>query len=268
MREATMPDEQTGKPGDSTALEPQTEPGSAPVEGTNEDGELILGKFKSDEDVRTGYKNLESEASKMAQERAALKRQIQDYEEKTQFSEVLTQVSERITPKDEPKPLDFEKFCTDHADEWDGHSGIMARDLAAAMGSWQEADTKAVNARMAAMETASGEKMSALETRVIKQSQEYTENRDAVEALMAEGITLDRAIVLATKFRAPDSELATRLRPAASITSTVVPETTVAKDEFYFADDAEEADYIQRHGIMVVKDMATSGGKKLRGTYA
>lgn len=256
-----MPEETEGKPDASAA------PGTvvAAPEGKSGD-DKILGKFESQEALEKAYQSVESEASKMAQERAALARELEALKEKTQLGQTLERLNESLAAKAD-EPQDFETFYAEHEDDWCENPAHIARDMGQMYKGWQEQSQSAIDARIKALEEASKSGHAELSERMVKQSQEYVENREAIEALVAENIPLDRAMALAVKFGAPDSELAERLRPSASVQATVVPETAEVKDEFYFSSDAEEAAYLAERGVQTIKGMAALQGKKLRGKY-
>jgi len=223
-------------PDDSAAQEVQV-----PDKFKGEDGQV------NQSELAKSYVSLESEASRMSQELAQAKKELEAAQTSGKMLSTLEQIANQTkAPEAEPEVVDFEKFCEDHAEEWESNPSKMGRDVTALMSEWQRSDSQAMEKKMEDKFAKLMAGQEALQNTIATSRPEYLEHQARItEVQELYGMTLEAATRFAQDEKASQPPEQAQATPSAAVPGTRTTGGTQVREEPRLS-EAEINDYKRR----------------------
>jgi hypothetical protein len=228
-------------PSQTLDVNTQETDGSAPEQDTAQT-ELILGKYKTMTDLEKGEAEREKLFGRQADELGKARSEIEALRQQVQMKDVLQAIANNTKPKEQSTSLDAESFASKLGEKWIEDPKAVAKELLGVSSHWVSESEKKTLSEVNMLKQELENKTKSLEELIEKLSPEYQEHKDAIDAMMSEGIPMATAKNLVKKLASASGSSGqffspTRIKPPASITPTRVsaPDTKpVANAEFMF----------------------------------
>lgn len=184
---------------------------ASPANADNE-GKLIMGKFKTAEDLAKAYEESEKAMRKAQQEASEARKQAESLAERASLAETLSKLNESLQPK-KTEP-DWGAFVEDLAELSRTDPGEATKKLTSAVGAWvAEEGNKSKSYAENLVKELKGELKKLQEN--VEKDDFYRENQATVDGLIADGMSLSKAKDWARKFA--KTEMPGRQEPPSSL---------------------------------------------------
>jgi len=158
---------------------------------TSTPAKLLFGKFKDETEAEKAYRELERKLGEQGSEVGNLRKELSSVQERTQLSDVLTKLSERMEHK-QPE-VDFEKFADELSAGMAENPTEATKKLLKAVGSWTASDRdtllKEIKSLKGDIEKIRGDLTEKLET----SDDFYIANKEMINEMVQGGMRLGEA---------------------------------------------------------------------------
>ena len=226
---------------------------------TDASGKLIFDKYKTLDEAAKGYKELEKKFTEVSTEKSRLAEMAQMNDALKALAGAVSKVNEK---SEEKPPVDFEPYLESLASKWTEDPKAGLKEISGMVNSWI-AD-EGVKSKKYADEKLTGltNEINSLKENIIKSSSDYSENKDDVEALIKEGLSLSKALGVVKSLKS--KYVPERITPPGIIGGVNASAGTKAKGNEYFSSPDERQTFIDRFGEDIVKDMEAEHKRKVR----
>ena len=153
------------------------------------------GKFKDTGALVAGYAHVESHASRVTAENAALKERMAQLEQNAGLAERLDKLMDNTTPKPKETTVQtFEEFVESNKERWeDGGIETAVSDMARLVGSWNQHTKSEITGLVDKQIGELKAEAAALREAMAKSDTVYQQNAPRVETLVKRGMSLEAA---------------------------------------------------------------------------
>lgn len=199
---------------------------ASPANADNE-GKLIMGKFKTTDELGKAYEESEKAMRKAQQEASDARKQAESLLEKANLTETLSRLNEHLQPK--TKEPDWGAFMEELAELSRTDPGEATKKLTTAVGSWiAEGENKSKSYADTLMKEMKAELKQLREG--VEKDEFYRENQSTIDGLVSDGMSLSKAKDWAKKFA--KTEMPSRVEPPSSLGGGRITDRSAPKDVF------------------------------------
>lgn len=187
--------------------------------------QLILGKFKTSDDLAKSYTEVEAEKGRLANELGKLRTEIEAVKSQNEMAKAIASLAEARKPKDEPKDANLEEFLSEL--EADGVSKAAAKKLIGLSENWLASTEKKMKDEVEATRKELQELRRQTYDEMERMSPDYQQNKPLIDEMVAGGMSIASARSLVRKLSEADASAPVRLeravQPSAIAPSRVIP---------------------------------------------
>jgi len=187
---------------------------------------LILGKFKSADDVIKSYSEVEKEKGRLAEELGKIRSDMETLKRQSKLEEAVAAIAESKKEKPEPA-IDLESFLSTTGDELLEKPKDSLKKITGLFNSWLVQSEKNANQRIETLERKLEEATSHTTEAMQRMSPEYQQNKYMVDKMVEGGMSMAKAIGLVKDLMAADESAPIRLQRA--VTPTAITPTRVTQ---------------------------------------
>ena len=198
-----MPEEaqDTTDTGDTAPQTAQTDGApAADADTANDKGQLYFGKYKTLEEAEKAHGELERKLGQQGNEVGELRRRAEQAEQQAQLAAALEKLADASSKKDEPEK-DFQAWVQEVAEE-EGVSVGLINKLAALNNDWAGQLEGKTKQDIEALRKEVLDTREQLEKARVTLTPDYQRHKDTVDALVADGMSIPKALEWAKKVAA------------------------------------------------------------------
>lgn len=220
---------------------------SAPSSEDTASTRLILGKYKSIEELEKGEAEKAKLFGRQAEELGRLRAEMENLRQQANLTEVLKTIAES-KKEPESQPMDIEAFTETLENDWSVNPRVAAKKLLGVANTWvsqAEGKSKSELEQMKReIEKLKGEMSEKLE----RLSPEYQQHKDVIDKMVAKGIPLSTARELVKELAGDASPViaAQRVTPPASVMPTRTISNQVKPQSEYLLDPRKDLEILAR----------------------
>jgi len=233
--------------------------------------ELIFGKYKTMDDASKSFKELEREFHERSQKLSEMERSMAEsrkeaelYKGQSDIKELLAEVIRAKSEKAEPA-MDWSKLVEGLETKRREDPGASVKDELSLMSGWvQNAEKKALSALSgveAKLRAEYDNRLAEFESKSIKASEEYKENKAAVDMLCAKGIRLSDAVEMAKSLNTAFSTQ--RIMPPTMPTGAANEAGSGKRASGYWSTPAERQLIVDAEGEEIAKAMESDYNRRM-----
>lgn len=152
---------------------------------------LLFGKYKDEGEAEKAYKELERKLSEQGSEVGLLRKELSSVQERTQLTDVLAKLSERMEHK-QPE-VDFDKFADELASGMAENPTEATKKLLKAVGSWTASDRDTLLKEIKSLKEEVGRVRGEITEKLESSDSFYNEHREMIEKMRKGGMSLSAA---------------------------------------------------------------------------
>ena len=204
--------------------------GNAPEETDTAPAKLILGKYKSVEELEKGISEERKMFGKQAEELGQLRAETENLRQRAEMKDLIATIAAQANrPKDEPQ-IDMDKYLAEIGDSVMSDPTAAVKKLAGLNSHWVGQSEKKTLSEVEVLRKELAAVKQQQSDMADRMSPEYQQHKEAIETMVAEGVPLSTARSIVKKLAGNSSSTETtitRNSPPASITPTraSVPDT-------------------------------------------
>jgi polyhydroxyalkanoate synthesis regulator phasin len=212
--------------------------GSVPTKDTTPAKTLIFGKYKDTTEAEKGFKELEKDRGRLADELGKTRSELDMARRQEKLEAAVEAIARsKEVPKDEQ--ADFEKFVEEVSGEWIDNPKIAVKRMATLYNDWLSISEKKHSTKIEELEKKFSEFSSRTAENMERMSPEYQQNKYLIDKMVAKGMSLSDARSLVGELMQADPDAPVRLeratQPSAIAPTRVIPtQTTPASAKYMF----------------------------------
>jgi chromosome segregation ATPase len=216
---------------EAQAQEPAVTDGNAPgQENAPATTNLILGKFKTSDDLAKSYSEVEKEKGRLADEIGRLRSEMEQVKSQNELAKAVAAIAESRKPKEEQPAANLDEFLTEL--EADGVSKTAAKKMLGLSNNWLSATEKKLRDELKSELDSTRRELDELrrvsEENMERLAPEYQQNKAIIDRMVSGGMKLSEAKKLVKELSEADSSAPVRLERATP-PSSVTPTKVIAK---------------------------------------
>lgn len=222
--------------------------GSAPSEDTAP-AKLILGKYKSIEELEKGEAEKDKLYGRQAEELGKLRSEAEQLRQRAEMKDLLQAVVANSKPKEVAPSFDADSFTTRLGEKWLDDPKAVAKELLGVSSHWVGESEKKTLSEVELLRQEIGKMKQQQADMAERMSPEYQEHKEAIDTMVNEGVPLTVAKSIVKKLAnaaSTGSDTVVRNRPPTSLTPTrTITQEAKLPSEFMF-DPRKDLAILQR----------------------
>jgi len=197
--------------------------------------QLILGKFKTPDDLAKSYAEVEAEKGRLANEIGRLRSEMDAVKSQNEMAKAIAAIAESKKPKEESQPANLDEFLSEL--EADGVPKIAAKKLIGLSNNWLSSTEKKMRDEVDATRKELQELRRQTYDEMERMSSDYQQNKPLIDEMVAGGMSISAAKSLVKKLSDADATAPVRLeravQPSAIAPSRVIPKAQTPSHNDY-----------------------------------